>query len=82
MRVPVPTGSLVDLAAVLARPVTANDVNGAVTIYATSAAATSNGSAGKAGTLYRISDVSGVNGTLSGIPVEIATAPVTAAYPA
>lgn len=60
--------------------VTANDVNGAVTIYATSAAATSNGTAGKAGTLYRISDVSGVNGTLSGIPVEIATAPANEAF--
>jgi len=60
--------------------VTANDVSGAVTIYATSAAATSNGVAGAAGTLYRISDVSGVNGTLSGVPVEIATAPANEAF--
>lgn len=60
--------------------VTANDVNGAVTIYATSAAPTSNGAAGKAGTLYRISDVSGVNGTLAGVPVEIATAPANEAF--
>jgi hypothetical protein len=55
--------------------VTANDVGGAVTIYATSS-----GASGKKGTLYRISDVSGVNGTLSGIPVEIATAPTNEAF--
>ncbi len=55
--------------------VTANDVGGAVTIYATSS-----GSSNKKGTLYRISDVSGVNGTLSGIPVEIATAPANEAF--
>ncbi len=55
--------------------VTANDVGGAVTIYATSS-----GSNGKGGTLYRISDVSGVNGTLSGIPVEIAKAPANEAF--
>ena len=54
---------------------TANDVSGAVTIYATSS-----GSAGKTGTLYRISDVSGQNGTLGGIPVEIAKAPVNEAF--
>ncbi|HEY0517286.1 MAG TPA: hypothetical protein VGD00_09205 [Solirubrobacteraceae bacterium] len=60
--------------------VTANDVSGAVTIYATSSAGTSNGPSGKAGTLYRISDSSGVNGTLSGIPVEIAQAPVNEAF--
>jgi hypothetical protein len=57
--------------------VTANDVNGAVTIYASSAA---QNEAGGDGTLYRISDVSGVNGTLSGIPVEIAKAPVSEAF--
>ncbi len=55
--------------------VTANDVGGVVTIYATSA-----GTSGKGGTLYRISDVSGVNGTLSGIPVEVATAPANEAW--
>jgi hypothetical protein len=55
--------------------VTANDVNGAVTIYATSSA-----SSGKGGALYRLSDVSGVNGTLSGIPVEIAKAPANEAF--
>ena len=55
--------------------VTANDVNGAVTIYATSS-----GSNGKTGTLYRISDVSGVNGALSGVPVEIAKAPANEAF--
>ncbi len=54
---------------------TANDVNGVVTIYATSS-----GSNGKTGTLYRISDVSGVNGTLSGIPVEIDKAPANEAF--
>jgi hypothetical protein len=55
--------------------VTANDVAGAVTIYATSS-----GGSGKKGTLYRISDVSGVNGALSGIPVEVATAPTNEAF--
>ena len=55
--------------------VTANDVGGAVTIYATSSAP-----AGKTGILYRISDVSGENGTLSGIPVEIAKAPANETY--
>ena len=55
--------------------VTANDVGGVVTIYATSS-----GSNGKTGALYRISDVSGVNGTLSGIPVEVAKAPANEAF--
>jgi len=55
--------------------ITANDVGGAVTIYATSS-----GSKGVTGTLYRISDVSGVNGTLSGVPVEIAKAPANEAF--
>jgi len=55
--------------------VTANDVGGAVAIYATSS-----GSTGKTGALYRISDVSGVNGTLSGIPVEVAKAPANEAF--
>ena len=43
--------------------VTANDVNGVVTIYATSA-----GEKSREGTLYKISDVSGLNGVLSGDP--------------
>jgi hypothetical protein len=55
--------------------VTANDVNGLVTIYATSS-----GVGGKEGTLYRIADVSGVNGTLSGVPQEIAKAPTNEAF--
>jgi hypothetical protein len=55
--------------------VTANDVNGVVTIYATSS-----GAQGRSGTLYKLSDVSGVNGTLSGVPLEIATAPANEAF--
>ena len=55
--------------------VTANDVNGVVTIYATSS-----GKNGTLGTLYKLSDVSGVNGMLTGIPVEIATAPANEAF--
>ncbi len=55
--------------------VTANDVGGAVTIYATSS-----GAAGKTGALYRLSDVSGQNGTLGGVPVEIAKAPLNEAF--
>ena len=57
--------------------VTANDVSGVVTIYATSS-----GSEGYAqGPSTRSSDVSGAGGTLSGIPVEIATAPVERGLP-
>jgi len=55
--------------------VTANDVNGLVTIYVTSS-----GLSNKEGTLYRIADVSGVNGTLSGAPQEIAKAPLNEAF--
>ena len=55
--------------------VTANDVNGLVTIYATCS-----GVGGKEGTLYRVADVSGVNGTLSGVPQEIAKAPTNEAF--
>ena len=55
--------------------VTARDVGGLVTIYATSA-----GLSQKEGTLYRIADVSGVNGTLSGVPEEIAKAPANEAW--
>lgn len=55
--------------------VTANDVNGLVTIYATTS-----GLNNKEGTLYRIADASGVSGTLSGVPQEIAKAPVNEAW--
>lgn len=55
--------------------VTANDVGGIVTIYATSA-----GSSGKSGTLYRFEDYTGVNGTLSGVADEIAQAPANEAW--
>ena len=55
--------------------VTANDVNGLVTIYATTS-----GLNNKEGTLYKIADASGVNGTLSGVPQEIAKAPVNEAW--
>lgn len=55
--------------------VTANDVNGVVTMYATSS-----GEKGRSGSLYKVSDVSGVNGTLTGVPVEIATAPANEAF--
>ena len=54
---------------------TANDIGGQVVIYATSS-----GPSGKEGTLYRLSDVSGVNGTLSGVPEEIAKAPTNEAF--
>jgi hypothetical protein len=54
---------------------TANDVNGLVTIYATSPSLST-----KEGTLYRLADASGVNGTLSGVPEEIAKAPVNEAW--
>jgi|GEM_PF-1753011 len=57
--------------------VTANDVNGTVTVYATTAAQNETGGNG---TLYRISDFSGAGGTLTGIPVEIAKAPLNEAF--
>jgi hypothetical protein len=55
--------------------VTANDVNGLVTIYATSS-----GLDTKEGTLYRIADASGVGGVLSGVAEEIGKAPVNEAW--
>ncbi len=55
--------------------VTANDVNGLVTIYASIS-----GVGGKEGYLYRIEDASGVNGTFSGVPEEIAKAPANEAW--
>ena len=55
----------------MSRPTTSTAL---VTIYATSAVG------GKEGGLYRIEDASGVNGTLSGVPEEIATAPTNEAF--
>lgn len=55
--------------------VTADDINGIVTIYATSS-----GSSGEGGLLYKITDSSGVGGTLSGSATQIATAPTGEAF--
>jgi hypothetical protein len=55
--------------------VTANDVNGVVTIYATSS-----GEKGIEGTLYRIVDLSGQGGTLTAIPQELAVTPTNEAF--
>jgi hypothetical protein len=54
--------------------ITANDDNGTVTIYATSS-----GSTGTAGTIYKLTDASGVGGTFSGIASVIATLPTNEA---
>ncbi len=54
---------------------TANDVGGTVTIYATTS-----GSSGEGGVLYSITDKSGVGGTLSGSATPIATAPANEAF--
>jgi Big-like domain-containing protein len=53
---------------------TANDDNGTVTIYATSS-----GASGTTGTLYAITDDSGVGGTLSGSATTLATLPANEA---
>lgn len=53
---------------------TANDDNGTVTIYATSS-----GPAGTAGTIYKITDSTGVGGVLSGSAATIATLPANEA---
>jgi hypothetical protein len=50
--------------------VTTNDVNGVVTIYATSS-----GKQGYSGSISKFTDESGLGGTLSAVPVEIAQAP-------
>ncbi|HEY2217467.1 MAG TPA: hypothetical protein VGH21_08220, partial [Solirubrobacteraceae bacterium] len=55
--------------------VTAVDTNGTVTIYATSS-----GSSGEGGVLYKITDSSGVGGTLTGSATQIATAPSGEAF--
>jgi hypothetical protein len=55
--------------------VTANDVNGVVTIFATTS-----GSSGEGGVLYKITDSSGLNGTLSGNATQIATAPANESF--
>jgi hypothetical protein len=54
---------------------TANDADGTVTLYATSS-----GSSGTAGTLYEITDASGLGGTLTGTATTIATAPANEAF--
>ncbi|SDJ09650.1 Protein of unknown function [Frankineae bacterium MT45] len=53
----------------------ANDSNGTVSIFATAS-----GSAGTSGSLYKITDSSGLGGTLSGSAALIATAPANEAY--
>jgi hypothetical protein len=55
--------------------VTANDVAGIVTIFATTS-----GSSGEGGVLYKITDSSGVNGTLTGNATQIATAPANESF--
>ncbi len=55
--------------------VTANDVGGTVTIYATTS-----GSSGEGGVLYSITDKSGFGGTLTGSATQIATAPANEAF--
>jgi hypothetical protein len=54
---------------------TANDVGGTVTIYATTS-----GSSGEGGVLYSITDKSGVGGTLTGSATPIVTAPANEAF--
>jgi hypothetical protein len=54
---------------------TANDSSGVVSIFATSS-----GASGESGTLYKITDASGVGGTLSGTATEIAKAPANEAF--
>ena len=53
--------------------VTADDVNGVVTIFATS-------SSGEGGVLYTITDASGIGGTLAGSASQIALAPANEAF--
>jgi len=55
--------------------VTADDTNGTVTIYATTS-----GASGEGGILYKITDASGVGGTLAGSATQIATAPSGEAF--
>jgi hypothetical protein len=55
--------------------VTADDINGTVAIYATTS-----GASGEGGILYKITDSSGVGGTLSGSATQIATAPSGEAF--
>jgi hypothetical protein len=55
--------------------VTANDAGGVVTIFATTS-----GSSGEGGVLYKITDSSGVSGTLSGTATQIATAPANESF--
>ncbi len=55
--------------------VTADDVNGTVTIFATTS-----GSSGEGGVLYKITDASGIGGTLAGSASQIAVAPANEAF--
>jgi hypothetical protein len=55
--------------------VTANDVNGVVTIYAASS-----GKKGFAGSVYKFTDESGLGGTLTAVPQEIVEAPANEAF--
>ncbi len=57
--------------------VTANDIKGEVVALRAPAPAPRRA---KGGTLYRIADVSGANGTFSGIPTEIGQAPANEAF--
>lgn len=54
---------------------TANDDHGTVTLYATSS-----GSAGTSGTLYRVTDASGTGGTLTGTATALAGTPANEAF--
>lgn len=55
--------------------VTADDIDGVVEVFATTS-----GSSGEGGALYKITDASGVNGTLSGTATLIASAPSDEAF--
>ncbi|MFC1409595.1 Ig-like domain repeat protein [Streptacidiphilus sp. N1-12] len=54
---------------------TANDDHGTVTVFATSS-----GSAGTSGTLYRVTDASGTGGTLAGSATVLAATPANEAF--
>ncbi|MFC1421046.1 Ig-like domain repeat protein [Streptacidiphilus cavernicola] len=71
-------GSWVQLGSVAVPSVTgltANDDDGAVTVYATSS-----GTAGTSGTLYQVTDGSGTGGTLTGSATAVAETPANEAF--